>query len=376
MKLCSRSFFLSRFIIQIICLFGVVGFISQGLSVAETPLQKIKLGVSTPLTGEAATYGLDIKDFLIFANRHLSQNRYELIFEDDKCTGKDAVTAAQKLVKVDKVQAVIGFACSAATLTAAPIYENAQVPVMVTFASSPKIKQAGDYIFRSYPNDDDSGKILFSYVKTHHKTFAVLSEETQYAQDLKNVFTGSNTDAALTLVTEDFLPGTVDFRSVLLKLKGKNPEGLFINTQAEHAFGVILQQIKEMNWKVSLYGAYWPASPALLAQAGENLNGIVFVDTPSLRDILNEEGARVYEDYTKGGGKIRSTEAAFATAYEGFRALHLAFQSKGHIKDYLYQTKFKGIFGPYSFDQSGEIQGLSLILKTIDQGVAKPLNNQ
>jgi len=103
----------------------------------------IKLGVSSALSGDAATYGLDIKDALLFANQKYGDGRYEFVFEDDRCSGRDAVSVAHKLIDIDKVDAVLGFACSGAALAALPIYEKAHIPVMVTTASSPKIRDAG-----------------------------------------------------------------------------------------------------------------------------------------------------------------------------------------------------------------------------------------
>lgn len=82
--------------------------------------EKIKFGVSTALTGEAASYGIDLKNALVFANDRLGQGRYEFVFEDDKCNGKDAVVAARRLIDVHKVKYVIGFACSSTILSTAP----------------------------------------------------------------------------------------------------------------------------------------------------------------------------------------------------------------------------------------------------------------
>jgi ABC-type branched-subunit amino acid transport system substrate-binding protein len=59
------------------------------LTHAELP---IKIGVSTPLTGPAATCGTAIKNLLMFATQRLFGGRYQLIIEDDKCSGKKTIT--------------------------------------------------------------------------------------------------------------------------------------------------------------------------------------------------------------------------------------------------------------------------------------------
>ena len=151
-------------------------------SSAETTL---KIGISTALTGMAANYGLDLKDTIQFANNSFGEGRYQLIFEDDKCDSKTAVSIAKKFIHIDKVDFVMGYACSGAALAAAPLYEKAKIPVLITCSSSAKISNAGDYIFRTTPSDRGAATKLFRHIENKYKTFGTLAEETDYAQDMK-----------------------------------------------------------------------------------------------------------------------------------------------------------------------------------------------
>ncbi len=332
---------------------------------------KTKIGVPVPLTGEASSYGLDMKDAYLFANEVLANNAYDLIFEDSKCNGRDAVTAAQKLINIDKVKYVIGFACSGETIPALPLYEKAKIPAMVTGASSPKIAYSGDYVFRTFPNDKIASKRLYDYVKEHHKSFGIISEETDYAQDFLNAFTAANTNDSVKIYTESYLPNTTDFRTIITLMRSKNPDGLFINSQTEQGFALIAKQIKDFNWSIPFYGAYWPSSPTLLKKV--NIGGTIFVDLPTLDAVLNDEGKSVHKEFLKKYGNQRSIETLFASSFEGFRALHLAISSGEDIRKFLYSTKFSGVFGPYSFDKQGEIEGLGVSLKTIKDNKAVEL---
>ena len=100
-------------------LFGACLFIIAPAFVL--PEEPIKIGVSLPLTGPASTYGVELKKVITFANKKLANNKYELIFEDDKCSPKEAVTVAHKFIDLDKLKYVTGFACSGATVAAAPM---------------------------------------------------------------------------------------------------------------------------------------------------------------------------------------------------------------------------------------------------------------
>ena len=329
---------------------------------------KIKIGVCAPLTGEAATYGLDIKDYLVFANSKYGNNRFELIFEDDRCSGKEAVTIAHKLINVDKVDYALGFACSGTILAAAPIYEAAKLPTVVSGASSPKVADAGDYIFRTAPSDKLAATVLAKYVAKQDEDIAIFSEETEYAQDLDQAFVEAMSSYGKSVIRESFLPNTTDFRSVLLRLKASNPKGLFINSQAERTFAVILKQLGQLKWSPRIYGAYWPGTKVLRDLAGEELEGVVFVDTPSLDTLLNGSGRSLLSEYRASGGKTRSIEALFASTIEAFRSIEAASKSDLETIDFLNQAKFDGVFGNYSFDEKGEVVGLGFKLKQIANG--------
>lgn len=71
-----------------------------------------------------------------------------------------AIEAAQRLVEVEGLVAVIGHANSAASLAAAPIYNTRQVVQIAPTASAVLYSQAGPYSFRLVPPDDRQGRFL------------------------------------------------------------------------------------------------------------------------------------------------------------------------------------------------------------------------
>jgi len=339
------------------------------LSPAQSVAEKIKIGVSAPLSGEASTYGFDIRDYIKFASEKLAPGKYELILEDDKCDSKEGVTVAQKFINIDKLKYVIGFGCSGVTLSSAPLYDKAGVLTMVTFASSPLISKAGDYVFRTMASDAEASRVLYEYLKKHVRRLGIISEQTEYAQDFKNSFISNNKQEKIKIDQLDYLPSSTDFRTIVLKIKSQNPEALFINPQAESTFAVILKQVRTIGWNPTIIGAWWPGSPALQQIAKTDLDNTIYVDTPILDALLNSAGKALYQEYKSKGGETRSTEALFASTFEGFRALHLAIQSGEDPRTYLYQNKFQGVFGDYTFDQDGEINGFRLQIKKIENGI-------
>jgi len=88
--------------------------------VADVVKEVVKIGVIAPLSGPGATYGEDaVNVFQQSVDEYNASNpttKVTLIVEDGKCAGKDATSAAQKLVNVDKIDILLGGQCSSETL--------------------------------------------------------------------------------------------------------------------------------------------------------------------------------------------------------------------------------------------------------------------
>lgn len=357
-----RNSYFRRFLrlLRIVLLLVIVGGFST--TAAE---EKVKIGVSLALTGSAATYGGDIRNVLEFANEKLTNSRYELVFDDDRCNGRDAVTVAHRFIDVMKLNYVSGFACSSALLPSASLYEKARVITITPSASAADISKAGDFIFRTCPSDKFSAKRLYEYIAPRHKKFGFVSEQTDAVQGFLNSFIEANEGGALQIVNENFLTETTDFRSLLLKLRAKNIDGLHLNCQTEQTLLAVLKQVRAMGWSVPLYNVYFAGSPALLEKAQGASEGVVYVDLPNVRDVLTAEGKLLYEEFEKKYGGMKSIDLYFATGFEALRAIDAAAQSGKEPREFLYGTKFHGLLGDWSFDRNGDIQGLNFVIKVV-----------
>ena len=324
-----------------------------------------KIGVSLPLSGTGAGFGADLQSMLLFANAKFGGGRYDFVIDDDRCDEVTAEKIAKKFIEVDKVEAVIGYGCSTAILAAAPILEQAKIPTMVVFASSDKVSKAGDYIFRTWPSDKKSAAVLYRYAAKHDKSIALISEATPYAADLRESFYAANMHSGIELRTEEFFSGNTEFRNMILRIRSWSPDAIFINSQDPASFGVVLKALREYKWRGTIYGAFWPANPALRKELGPALDDVIFVDAPPLSALMNGEGWQALNDFNR---PIGGTEASFVSVVEGFRALDAALSSGQDVRDYLYRNKFSGVFGGYSFDKDGEIEGLDFIVRRIKNG--------
>lgn len=338
-------------------------------SLAQEPL---RIGVSAPLSGPAAPWGNDVKNVLLFAAKKLSDPKVSFLFEDDRCDPKTAVTIAQKFISVDRVKAVFSV-CGAVTLAAGPIYQRAGILVMAPIATPSKISGLGDKIFRTGLSDEYAAQRLAEHTARSLKKIGVITEQNDYSVGMINDFQKYATTHGIEVVNEDFQSSDTDFRAQLLRLKSKSIAGLFVNTNAERSLASILEQTRSLGLKVPVYGAYLPGSSAFLALAGPAAEGIEFVDFPLAEDFLNADGRQLFKDYRDTVGAIQSWTYTFPSTFESYRVVTKALASAESPSDYIRHTSFSGIFGSYSFDTKGDMQGIKHSMRRIENGKSTPL---
>jgi branched-chain amino acid transport system substrate-binding protein len=369
-------------IVAIIILIGI-WYGASRKPTAPTTKEPIKIGFIGPLSGDAASYGIPIKNAIALAVEEINNaggingRKIEVIYEDGKCSGKDAVNAAQKLINIDKVNIILGGMCSGELLAIAPITEPAKVLLLSPSASSPDITHAGDFIFRNNPSDADGGKALAKLVREKYTKAAIISENTDYAQALARVFVEHFRSLGGEVVAqENFDPGVKDFRTILTKIKASNPEALVINPQTEIAGGLIVKQAREIGITIPLYGTVALAGTKAIETAGEYAEGMLVIDAPGLSEN-NPKAVKFLADYKARYGTT-TLEFYLGAAYDAVYILADGISKYGtdseKLKNYLYSLKnYNGVIGTYGFDENGDLIGIEYKVKQIKNGKAVEL---
>ena len=113
---------------------------------------KAKIGVISYLTGPGAGYGEAITNGLKLANKELKEAGevdLELKIEDSAGKQEEALSAAQKLMNSDNVDAIIGPTLSTEMFVVGPEADLNGVPIMGTSNTAEGIPQLGEYVFRN-----------------------------------------------------------------------------------------------------------------------------------------------------------------------------------------------------------------------------------
>lgn len=343
------------------------------MSVGCLTAQAEHIGVSLPLTGPAATYGVDIKNIFSFLNDLKGPQRHELIFEDDKCNPKEAVTIAQRFIATPGLRFVMGYACSGTIMATAPIYEKHKIILMSAAAAAPSVSQAGDFIFRTRPSELGAADLLAQYVGKHFSSIELMNEETEYAQSISDAFAKAlkiDTKAA----RRSFQLGATDLDSLLLRAKAQAPQALIVFSQAESGLLTVVQAVRRLHWRVPLITSIFPPAPTFLQAAGADAEGIIFATLPFFEDAASPEAYRLLNQFLAKYGPMQSTDHLFFTSHAAFLAVDYLTRTSGEARQLLYSTTFPGLYGPFSFDANGDIQGINYLLKKIENGRAVNLN--
>jgi branched-chain amino acid transport system substrate-binding protein len=171
---------------------------------AQAAAIDMKIGTIHPLTGGNADYGIGLTSAAEWAAESVTKAMKSArvagsckitASEDDQATPALAVEAATKLVKSNKVNAIVGPLTSGSTLGAA---QSVTVPnnivMIATAASSPTITKFADkdLLFRTYPSDAFQGKVIVAAVqKAYGKevTLSIGARNDAFGTALANVVT-------------------------------------------------------------------------------------------------------------------------------------------------------------------------------------------
>lgn len=331
-------------------------------------LPPVKIGVIGPLVGDEAAYGADVTAAVSLAVDEINNaggvNGRQLvaIFENGGCNGKDATTAATKLIDVDKVQVIVGGYCSSETLAAAPLAEAAKVALISPASSNPSISQAGDYVFRATPSDAGQGTAIAAEMikRGHHKIAAIIAN-TDYTLGLAGAFKENFEKlGGVITVWELYDKDSKDFRTQVAKARASKPDAIYIVGYPTDG-ALIVKQIKQLRIELPLYGDETLGGADVIESAGkDNIEGLVYA-TPKFDPAWKRASEFLPRAQQKRGAELTLPVFA-ADAYDIVYLIAEALKQHPEqeptgqlVKDYLYTVKeYEGAGGRLTIDENGD----------------------
>ena len=174
-----------------------------------------------------------------------------MMSEDDQADPKMGPTIAQKFVDA-KVAGVVGHLNSGVTIPASAVYNQAGIPMISGSATNPKLTEQGfKVVFRTVGRDDQQGPAIAAYLANELKVkkVAIADDATAYGEGLANEVEKTLKAAGVQVVArEKTNDKATDFKAILTKMKGKNPDAIFYGGM-DATGGPMLKQARELGIK-------------------------------------------------------------------------------------------------------------------------------
>ncbi|SDR80842.1 ABC transporter substrate-binding protein [Opitutus sp. GAS368] len=343
----------------------------------------IKLGEYASLTGKEAGFGQTSHQGVVLAIEEINAaggvlgRPLELTTEDNQTKPGESATVVKKLISRDKVVALIGEVSSGRSLEAAPIAQQAKIPMVAPAATNPKVTQTGNYIFRVCFIDPFQGTVMAKFAKQDLKVkrVAILSSVSNaYSLGLAKFFKETFTAGGGEIVTEKNLAeGDKDFRAQLTAVKAAGVDAVYVPCYYTEA-ALIVRQARDLGLTMPFFGGDGWEDEQLLKIGGEAMNGC-FYSTHFSAENTDPVVAAFTAKY-KARWNNESPGAFSALGYDAVYVIADAIKRAGgtdgpKLRDALAATKdFPGISGTTTIDKDRNASKSATII-AIKDGKAK-----
>jgi branched-chain amino acid transport system substrate-binding protein len=360
-----------RFFVSIVAAITAVAAVLQlQVAKAQTGDEPIKIGWLGALSGVLAPYGLENKRGVEFAVEAINKaggingRKLDVIYVDSKFDSGFAVQSIQRFALQDKVVAVLGDISSALTVAEVPVTARFGIPQLASLAGTPKITAMGSkFIFRPYPAVTLTYGAIAGYAvdKLKLKRFATIAYNDEGGLASIQAFTDTATKLpGVQVVASEVVPvDTKEFKGLLTKLRGSNPDALVVAAAAPVS-GLIVRQVREIGWDVQLLGhGGYHAVQEFRDVAGPAADSMVLATTYAPGYYKHPEAQKFATDWQAAHGQPpRDLEAH---GYDQVNMLAWAIKQgspdRTAIRDKLAGLKdWPGAAGVYTFLENGDVK--------------------
>ena len=361
-----------------IALFRCIASLALFALAARAGEGPIKIGHYGSLTGKDAAFGVATRQGILLAVEEINAKGgvlgrpLEYHVEDVESKSGESATAVKKLISRDKVVAVIGANASANSLEAAPICQNAKIPMMAISSTNPKVTEIGSYIFRICFIDPFQGAVLAKFARDslHAQRVALITaNNSPYSVGLSTVLRQRFTAAGGQIVAEQlYTEGDKDFHAQLTAIRAVKPDAIAATGYYTEA-ALICLQARELGLDVPVIGGDGWEAPQLTELGGKAVEGTYYSTYFSADNTAPEVQAFVRRYQARWGGE--KPQAVAALGYDAMYLIAAAMTQAGttagpQLRDAIAATRdFPGVTGRTTIDahRNSEKSAVMLVIR-------------
>jgi branched-chain amino acid transport system substrate-binding protein len=361
-----------------------IACIAAALAGCSQQSSDIKIGHVGPITGGIAHLGKDNENGARLAIEQANEAKiklggkevkFVLVAEDDQADPKVGTTVAQKLVDA-KVAGVVGHLNSGTSIPASPLYSQAGIPVISGSATNPKLTEQGFKTqFRVVGRDDQQGPAIASYLANNNKpkVVAVIDDATAYGEGIANEVEKTLKAGGISVLPrEKGTDKTTDWKAVLTKLKGREPDAIFYGGM-DATGGPLMKQGRELGIKAVFAFGDGACTDEMTKLAGMAAEGLLC----SQAGIPVAAADKAFLDTYKK--KFNADPILYAPFTFDAANILIAAMKKADSADpakylpELARISYKGATGDIAFDAKGDRKDAEMTIFTMQGGKIVPV---
>ncbi len=241
----------------------------------------IKIGALFAVTGPAAFLGEPERNSAKMVIDEINKaggvkgRKLELIVYDTAGDATKAVQLATKLIKDDKVVAIIGPSTTGETMAVIPVAEKEQIPLISCSAGSKITDPIKKWVFKTAQNDALAVGRIYEYLqKTKQTSVSILTVSDGFGASGREQLKVQAAKYGITVVSDDtYGPKDTDMTAQLTKIRGTHSQAI-ICWGTNPGPAVIAKNARQLGIKTPLFMSHGVSSKKFIELAGEAAEGI------------------------------------------------------------------------------------------------------
>jgi len=326
----------------------------------------IKIGALFAVTGPAAFLGEPERNSALMVVDEINKaggvkgRMLELVVYDTAGDATKAVQLATKLIKNDKVAAIIGPSTTGESMAVIPVVERERIPLISCSAGSKITEPVKKWVFKTAQNDSLAvGRIYEQLRKQKLTAVSLLTVSDGFGASGREQLKAQAARYGITIVSDDtYGPKDTDMTSQLTKIRGSRAQAL-ICWGTNPGPAVIAKNAHQLSIKMPLYMSHGVSSKKFIQLAGDAAEGIrlpsgkvLVADLLPKSDSQKKSLLEFIKDY-QAHYKVEGDHFG-GHAWDAVMLLKTAIERGGDapssIREQLEKTKqFHGVGGTFTF---------------------------
>ena len=371
--------------------------LGAGSALAKVEGDTIILGSAISLTGKYATNGVHAQNGYELAVKKINETggvkvggktyKLKVVYYDDESTPARGAQLAERLIKQDGVQFMLGPYSSGLTKAIAPVTEKYKIPMVEAEGASRSLFTQGyRYLFAVLSTSEQYLASAISLAaeiaekngrKSSDIKIAMAFENDPFSLDVRAGVIDDAKKYDMQIVIDDKLPRDLsDMSATLTKVKALKPDLLIVSGHSKGA-ATAVRQVNELKIEVPMMAITHCEAAKVTDKFGPGADDILcstqWAETLSYEDEMFGTAADYdklfkdsFEGYTTVPYQSAQASAAVMVWKDAFERANSFDIEK--VRDAIAATEMDTFYGPIKFSEAGNNIAKPMVLRQIQNG--------